>query len=245
MADTEFRTGVIKPIECFREGWELIKDQYWLLFAITLVGALIGGATLYIAIGAMICGIYYCYIRKIDGQIVSFDDLWVGFQKFLPGFVLMLFLVVPMIVVYGIIYVPIIMAAAMGSKLSETELMQMFISAFAVDAVLIVLMTCFHTLLIFSFPLLVDRNLDAWQSITLSAKAVWKNLGGIAALLGVAIVISLAGVLLTCGLGAYFLMPIIFAGYAVAYRKIFPAPNSQIFNAPPSPDAFYGAGRYT
>jgi hypothetical protein len=30
----EFRTGVIKPLECIKEGWALIKDQYWLFFGI-------------------------------------------------------------------------------------------------------------------------------------------------------------------------------------------------------------------
>ncbi len=49
MNNTEFRTGVIKPVECVKEGWELIKSEYWLLFAITLVGALIGGVTMYVA----------------------------------------------------------------------------------------------------------------------------------------------------------------------------------------------------
>ncbi len=245
MTNTEFRTGVIKPVECLKEGWQLIKDQYWLMFAITLVGMLIGGATLYILVGAMMCGIYFCYLKKIDGQPVSFDDLWVGFQKVLPGFLLMLLFIVPLVIVYAVIYVPILMAAAMGSKLSQNELTQMLIGAFVVDAVLIVLMTCFHTLLIFSFPLLVDRNVGVWQAITLSARAVWKNLGGIAGMLGAVIVLTFVGGVLTCGLGLYFVMPIILAGYVVAYRKIFPSPHNQNFNAPPSPDAFYGAGRYT
>jgi len=26
----EFRSGVISPVECVKEGWQLIKDQYWL-----------------------------------------------------------------------------------------------------------------------------------------------------------------------------------------------------------------------
>ena len=41
---TEFNRGVISPMECIKEGWALIKDQYWLFFGITLVGMLIGGA---------------------------------------------------------------------------------------------------------------------------------------------------------------------------------------------------------
>lgn len=240
---TEIKTGVIRPIECFKEGWELIKDQYWLLFAISLLGGLIGGVTMYIALGAMVCGMYYCYIQKIDGKIVVLDGLWVGFQKLLPSFVLMLLIMIPLFVVYAIIYVPFIMAGVMGSKLSSDELAGLLIGAFAVDAVLIVLMTCLHTLVIFSFPLMIDRNLGVWESITTSAKAVWRNLGGIAGMVGLAFVAMIPVIILTCGLGIYFIMPIMFAGYALAYRKIFPAPGSQNFNPPP-PDAFQGAGRY-
>jgi len=243
MSNIEFKTGVIKPIECYKQGWELIKDQYWLLFAITLVGALIGGFSMYILLGAMLCGMYYCYLQKIDGNTVSLDGLWVGFGKFLPSFVLMLLIMIPLVAVYLVIYIPILMAAMMGSKLSSDELTQLFIGAFAVDAVLIVLMTCFHTLLIFSFPLIIDRDLGAWQSITTSAKAVWSNLGGIAAMFGIAILATIPVSILTCGLGAYFIMPIMFAGYALAYRKIFPALGNRTFNPPP-PDAFRGAGSY-
>jgi len=47
MNEIKFNTGVIRPVECMREGWELIKDQFWLFFAITLVGIIIAGSTMY------------------------------------------------------------------------------------------------------------------------------------------------------------------------------------------------------
>ncbi len=31
MQQDEFTTGAIQPVECFKEGWEIIKDEYWLL----------------------------------------------------------------------------------------------------------------------------------------------------------------------------------------------------------------------
>ena len=31
MQNTEFTTGQIRPIECVKEAWALIKDEYWLL----------------------------------------------------------------------------------------------------------------------------------------------------------------------------------------------------------------------
>ena len=223
----EFRTHVIKPVECVKEAWEIIKPDYWLLFAITLVGVLIGGMTLYILLGGMVCGIYYVYLKKIDSRgPVVFDDLWKGMSWILPGLIVTAFIIVPMLVVYGFIYVPLILAAFMGERMSESELMTTLISAASVDLVLIVIMVCLHTLIIFAFPLIVDRGLGGFGAMLLSAKAVWRNLGGIAGLFAVNFVISLVGMLVFC-VGIYLVIPLIIAGNLVAYRKIFPALETQ------------------
>ncbi|HQU82793.1 MAG TPA: hypothetical protein PKY59_06700 [Pyrinomonadaceae bacterium] len=235
MNNNEFRKGVIHPVECFKEGWELIKNEYWMFFAISLVGALIGGISMYILLGAMMCGMYYCFLQKIDGNPVSIDGLWKGFGVIAPSLIVTVFIVVPMFVLMGIIYAPLIMAAAMGSKLSADELTQLFFGAFAVDVVIAVIMTCFHTLLLFSFHLIIDRKLGGIQAMLTSAKAVWQNLSGVAGLLGVAILLSIPA-MLTCGIGVYFLLPIMLAGYTVAYRKMFPAISGN-FNPPP-PNAY-------
>ncbi|CAN5389797.1 hypothetical protein BH20ACI1_BH20ACI1_19910 [soil metagenome] len=244
MLKQEFQTGVIRPVECFKEGWELIKSDYWVLFAISLVGALIAGFSMYILLGAMLCGIYYCFLQKIDTGTVSFDGLWKGFSYFLPGLIVALLIIVPTLFIYGIIYVPIIMAAVMGSKLSPDEFMTLFFGAVAVEIVFAFIMVCLHTLLLFAFPLIVDRNLSALEAIKLSAKAVWNNLSGVAGLIGVSILLLIPGIL-TCGLGIYFLTPIMLAGFMVAYRKIFPSLDNKIYNQPPPPNAFSGAGSYT
>lgn len=233
----EINTGVIRSVECMKEGWELIKQDYWFFFAITLVGMLIGGISMYVLVGAMVCGIFYCYLRKIDGKTVSFDELWKGFQWWLPGLIATIIMVVPMFIVLGFIYAPFIAAAVMGSKLSESELIGLLLGAIAIDLVFIVVMICFHTLLMFTFPLMVDRNLGAFEAMKTSAKGVWKNLGGIAGFYGVAFVLSLIGGL-ACGIGTYFVMPIILAGTAIAYRKIFPKQND--FNQPPAPRYYQG-----
>ncbi len=239
---TEFKTGVIRPVECYKEGWELIKDQYWLLFGITLVGAFIGGATMYIGLGAMICGIFYCYFQKIDGRGFKFEDLFKGFEHFLPGLIVVIFIIVPIIIVYSFIYLPFILAIIMGSKLSESELIALVMGSLLIDLVFIVLMVCLHTLLIFSFPLIVDRRLSGFQAMKLSAKAVWGNLSGVAGLFVVGFGINLVGAMLFC-IGIYFTIPIIIAGNIIAYRKVFPRLNEQTFNPPP--DAYRGADSYT
>lgn len=243
MNNTDFTTGRIKAIECYKEGWELIKSDYWLLFAIALVGGLIGGVSMYILLGAMVCGIFICYLQKIDTGTVSFDNLWKGFNYFLPSFIVTLVIIIPALVVYGIIYVPFIMAMVMGSKLSPEEFMGLFFGALAIDLVFVIIMACFHTLLMFAFPLIVDRNLSAMQAMKTSISAVWRNLSGVAGIIGVYFLLSIAGIL-TCGLGFYFLMPIMIAGFLVAYRKVFPAPQNPNYDPPP-PNAYRGAGSYT
>jgi len=238
MQQLEFNTGVIKPIECVREAWDRIRDEYWLLWAISIVGALIGGVTLYVLLGAMACGIFYCFIRKVDGEKVSFDDLWKGFGWFGAGFLVAMAIVVPMFVVYAIIYGPILVASIMGSNLSQDELITMLIGAFAVDLVLIIVMVCFHTLLMFSFPLIVDRDLGGFKAMTTSARAVWKNLSGVAGLVLVNFGLVLAGYAALC-FGIYLAIPIIIATNVVAYRKVFPALKPRNF-APPPPNAYEG-----
>ena len=238
MNGTEFNTGVISPIECIKEGWEVIKPDFWLLLGITFVAGLIGGFSMYILLGAMICGMTYAYLKRIDGQSVSFDDLWKGFSWWLPGLVVTAFIIIPLIVVYAVIYVPIIMSAAMGSRMSEDELVTMLVVVGLVDLVLIVIMVCVHTLLMFSFPLIVDRNLGAIKAMTTSARAVLKNIGGVVGLIVVNFGLVFLGYLALC-IGIYFVIPIIIAGQLVAYRRVFPRLNPQNFNPPP-PNAYQG-----
>lgn len=231
MQNVEFRTGVIKPIECAKEGFELIKSDYWLLLAIAIVGGMIGGVTLFIAVGAMSCGIYNAFLKKIDGKPVAFDDLLKGFSWFWPSLVVAVVIVVPMLVVYGVIYVPIVLSAVMGSKLSQDELIGLLAGAFAVDLILIVIMVCIHTLLIFSFPLIVDRGLGGIQAMTTSARAVFKNMGGVVGLFLVNFCLALAGELALC-VGIYFVLPIIVAANVVAYRKVFPSKDDDLPDMP-------------
>lgn len=230
-----FEKVSIKPVECFKQGYEVIKSDYWLLFAVILLGIMIGGMTLYILLGAMLCGIYLCFLAKIDGKPVSLDLLWKGFEFIAPSLLVTAFIVVPVIVLYLGIYGQLVAAIIFGQNLPPDKIMAILFGSLAFDAVAMIIMVCFHTLLIFSFHLIIDRRLSGWAAMKTSAKAVWANLSGIAGLFGVGFLLTLAGALV-CGFGAYFTIPIVFAGYTVAYRKIFPALN-QNFN-PPSPE-FY------
>jgi len=222
MKNPEFRTGVIKPIECIREAWGIIKPDFWMLFVIMIVGLLISSATLYILSGAMICGIHYVYLKRVDRENSGFEDLWKGFTWFGSGLVVVLVVVVPIIVEVAVIYIPLLMAALKGQGLSEDELWTTLTAALTVDIIFVVMITCLHTLIIFSFPLIVDRDLAGFRAILTSAKAVWKNLSGVAGLFAAEFVIAILGGLVIC-VGVYFVLPLIIMTNLVAYRKVFPA----------------------
>jgi hypothetical protein len=241
MNQEEFKTNVIKPIECFQEGWELIKGNYWLLFAISIVGILIGAMSMYILLGAMITGIFYCFFQVIDGGEADIEGLFKGFRYFKPGFLVMLVIVVPMIVIFSVLYLPLIITTMSGARMSEEELTTFLIGTLTVEFFVALIMVCLHTLLMFAFPLIVDRNLSGWQAMKLSARAVWHNLAGVTGLWAVGFVIGIVGYLMLC-FGFYFTIPIIIAGNTVAYRKVFPKEGSLINNSPPQPDFFKESG---
>ena len=221
MLPTEFQTGVIKPIEVYKESWELIKNQYWLIFAITLVGMLIGGAVPIFLIGPMICGIYICLFQKIEGRQVVFESLFEGFSYFVPSLIVAVVIMVPIFLLVITVYIPMVGMAIAGPKMKESEMIPFLIGTLVFELIAALIMVCFHTLLMFAFPLIVDRKLSGWQAMKTSAKAVWHNLAGVAGLFGVGFLIGILGYMALC-VGLYLVIPLIFTSNAVAFRKIFP-----------------------
>jgi hypothetical protein len=237
MTNHEFRTGVINPVECVKEGFELIKKDYWLLLAILFVGAIIGGATMYILGGAMFCGIFYAYIKAIDGKPVVFDDLWKGMNYFGPGLVVVLLMVVPAVVYYIFVYLTFVVAILGGSQGGEAGMVGALVVVGVIDLIVLIAMVCFHTLLTFALPLIVDRNLGAIDAIKTSSRAVWANMGGVAGLIVINFGLMVLGYLALC-LGIYFVIPIMIAGNVVAYRRVFPSLEMRQNMNPPPPSSY-------
>ncbi len=238
----EFQTGVIRPIECMKEGWELIKDDYWLIFGITIVGLLLGSVIpLGIGLGAMFCGIYYVLLKKINGQPIEFGDLFKGFNFFLPGLVVSLFVIIPAIISVFVIYGSVIafVLAAMSAKGSAQEgvIYGMFAALFVEAVVVSLIISCFHALIMFAYPLIADRNLGGVEAFKLSARAVRANLSGVIGIILVEFVMGVIGYMAFV-IGVYFVVPIMFAGVTVAYRRVFPL--QQTFTNPPPINYYQG-----
>src|SRR5437867_9880982 len=94
----EFRRGVVAPFECIKEGWALIKDQYWLFFGITIVGLLIGGVIPIVLMGPMMVGIFISLQQRQRNQPVEFGTLFKGFEQFVNGLVVTVLKMIPIII---------------------------------------------------------------------------------------------------------------------------------------------------
>ncbi len=221
MKHHQFKTGVINGVEVYKEAWELMKDQFWLMLGITIVGILIGGAVPIVIIGPMICGIYLCMFDKMDGREVKFERLFKGFEFFGQSLIVAIVIMVPMFVLIFAIYIPMVAVALAGPRMSESELIPLLIGTVAFELVIAFIMVCFHTLLLFAFPLIADRRLGGIAAMKLSAQAVWHNLGGVASMIGVGFLVAIVGYLMLC-IGIYLVLPLIMMASAVAYRRVFP-----------------------
>jgi len=238
MPTPEFWTGVIRPVEVYKEAWAIMKDQFWLIFAITLVGMLIGSFVPVVLVGPMMCGIYMCLLDKIDGRPLIFDRLLKGFDHFLSGLIVALVIMVPLVIFIVAIYIPMIAMAFAGNAVSEDMLLPVIIGIIIMELVVGIVMMILHSLIVFSFPLIVDRGLNGFEAVKLSARAVWANRGGVAGLFGVGILVAMVGYLALC-VGVYLALPVLLMAMAVAYRKVFPATEPLRFDPPP-PDAYHG-----
>ena len=241
---TDFRVGELAPVECFKEGWGLIKDYYWLFLGIIFVGTLIGNAFAIVLLGPMICGIFVCLFHHHRRQPVDFGMLFRGFDYFLPAFLVQLLKFIPTIVLLVPFYI-VMVAIMVASMPRRGEAAEGFpLAIFGTEIVFFSILGIVHFLVevvaLFALPLVVDRKLSAIDALKLSFRASKANLGGVIGFLLLDAVLRFAGMLL-CVVGFYFYLPISFAAYLVAYRRVFPDIGEFGEYPPPAPPQSWAA----
>jgi len=221
-----FGKRAVRPLICFKLGWSLIRDQYWIMVGVTLIGMLIGSLVpMGIVLGPMMCGIYLCMFSKMRGEKVSFDLLFKGFDFFAESLIATLIMIVPIILCLVPLYVVMILAMTMGAAGKCPADPSRVLSALI--PILVVVMIFFFlfalaigVFFIFAYPLIADRKISGISAIKTSARAAWANLGGLTALLLLNMALGLIG-MCCCYIGAIFIMPVGFAALAFAYRQVF------------------------
>jgi len=243
---TDFNRGVISPMECIKEGWVLIKDQYWLFFGITLVGFLIGGLVPVILLGPMMVGVFLCLQQRQRNQPVDFGLLFKGFDLFVPSLIVAVLKMIPIFIILVPYYIFVFATmAAMPHGRVSTEESQQFVFAFLgvelmFAAVIIIVSILVEIFFMFAFPLVADRKMSGLDAVKLSFRAGRANMGGVLGLMLLNALFSMLGIL-ACIIGVYFYLPIAIASQAVAYRRVFPDIGQLGQHPPPPPPQSWAA----
>jgi uncharacterized membrane protein len=201
--------------------------------------------------GALVCGIYIALLTQRRGENVPFSLMFEGFSRIFQTTIITLISSIPWFIFGIIMYFFISLPKMQPNPENPTEIFNtIFNRAFIVPLILgylIVFLLSMVTsvLFFFAFPLIADRNLGLGETIKLSVAAALENIGGVLLLLILEILLSIGGALV-CGVGIFFVLPVIFAANIVAYQSVFPDSHSLINTEPPRPENYgdtYGTPR--
>ena len=254
MTNIQYYKGAIDASGCISNGWNLVKPNYWMYFGISLLAMLMIACipcVNIILLGPVLAGVYYTLLRAMRGEPVEFGMMFKGFEKFVPTFVVGLIQSIPGIIFEGVRYtVDIGRIASEGMQGGDFyQADQTGVAVAGGLMILIIVGVVFFILLniawtitfMFALPLMAEHDLSPIDAIKLSAKAGWGNLGGLVLLLILQFLICILGLLLLC-VGVFFVIPIVYAATAFAYRQVFPMIDGPSFQTtPPSPDVYGGS----
>lgn len=265
MTNIQFQRGVVDAGGCVSNSWNLISQNYWIYFGMTsllVLSSIVISCIPFIPILFQIfvvppvtVGIFYALLKAMRGETVDFGMMFKGFEKYVPAMVVGAISSVPQIVLsilsiafdLGRIATQIIQQkTGMGgiSNFTATDEAAPLIAGGLIITFLIIFVVYFlfsigwGITFFFALPILAEHDIGPVEAIKLSARAGWSNPGGLIVLFIFEFFIALAGVIALC-LGIFFVIPIIFAANAFAYRQVFP-PIEQNFNLAPPPPTEYG-----
>jgi len=228
--DLPFARVSLAPFTLYQEAWARIKDQYWLFLGVSAVGMLLGGlAPLGLMLGPMMTGIFLCFRAKAKGEVVAFDLLFKGFDRFMESFIAALIMMVASMVIvlplmFFLIFAGILGTAglAAGAPRGFEEFAGLggcLVVAIAV-ALMMLASVLVSLLFTFTFPLIADRGLPGLEAVKLSVRAAWANVVPLLGLALASFVLSFVGLCL-CYFGAFLVMPLTFGVHWIAYEKVF------------------------
>lgn len=245
----DFNRGAIKPIQCLSDGYEMLKGSYGNFLGVFIIAGLIiiVGSCIPLSplLPPMICGIYLCLFAMMNRQPFNSSTLFKGFEYFGQSFIASLVVTIPIFVLSFVMQLGLGGLGAIAETLEKNKnprpedlvpiLVGVFGFIFGIYLLIIAVAIVLGTLTAFVYPLIVDRQLGAIDALKLSFRAVMGNFFGVIGLMIVGQLIMVAGVMFFY-VGALFVAPVVFAAWAVAYRRVFPLqvaaqPNAQ-FGAP-------------
>jgi uncharacterized membrane protein len=257
MTNNDFYPSAINAGDCVSNAWNLVKQNYGMYLGIALIGMILSGCIPCVSlflVGPILGGIYYVVLRDMRGEPVEFGMMFKGFEKFVPLMVIGLIQMIPEIIAQILrVVVQVGNIGLSGGKDRDFDFFApngpellasgLLIVVAIVALVLIVFGIAWRVLLFFAIPIALERDLGPVEAMKLSAKAAMSNLGGLIVLFIFEFLIALLGIIALC-IGIFFVIPIIYAANAFAYRQVFPLIQQNFNMSPPPPNAYgdFGSG---
>jgi uncharacterized membrane protein len=238
MSNIPFNRSAIDAGECVSSGWNLVKPNYWMYFGITLIALLLISCVPcinFLLIGPVSVGVYYVMLRGMRGEPVDLGMMFKGFEKFVPAMVVGLIQGLPGIIWtvldYGINIARLISGGfdkgSSGTfyrpEIFDNPLMAGLSVLYVGMALLFAGISIVWGLtFVFAPAIMAEHDLGPLEVLKLSARAALSNIGGLILLVLLQILLAILGVVALC-IGVFFVVPVLYAATAVAYRQVFPA----------------------
>lgn len=261
ISQIQFYKGVIDASGCISNGWNLVKPNYGMYLGIAVLAwvliACIPCLNIFL-MGPVTAGVYIVLLREMRGEPVDFGMMFHGFQRFVPAMVVGLIQSVPGIIFQGVRFgVDITQAITEGisgqrpsggfyaSDGSDIAIAGGFtVLIIVLTAAFLIFSIAWGITFAFALPILAEHDLGPMEAIKLSARAGWGNAGGLIVLWIFQGLLGLLGALALC-IGVFFVLPVLYAASAFAYRQVFPLLDSPPFmhDRPPPPNEYGNFGR--
>src|SRR6185503_1715732 len=115
------------------------------------------------------------------------------------------------------VFVAVAASSRHGSGMSGLVGVALAAGAFAVWMVVSMVI---GTLVLFTYPLIVDKRVRGLDALKLSLRAASANVWGLVGLSVITTAMGIAGVL-CCYVGAFLVMPVSFGAFTAAYVRVF------------------------
>lgn len=211
--------------EYFKQGYDLIRGQYWLFFGVIAVGLIISSfAPFGILTGPFMCGIFICYRIKSQGEKVEFGKLFKGFDYFLESLLVTLLqlaaslaVMVPLI----LLFIGAITGIIAAHEYSNDIILFFFICFLMAIVLLTIFLFTFLTMPFqFAYILIIDHQFKAWEAVKAGLKSTWLNFMKLTGLFWLTLVLVGFGMCL-CYVGMFFVLPFTFGAIFRIYQESF------------------------
>jgi hypothetical protein len=228
----QVRKAQLRPLGCYLEGKDFLGDQYWNFVGICLVGLLLGGIVPLFLYGPAMCGIALCFLQRARGERTQFDQLFKGFDYFMPSLIATL-IYVGVFMALAVPYM-IFVVAIMAMLASEAPVLMMVAGLLLICAYIGWIFLAGFAAMVFMFAaiLIVDKKLEGPAAMMWAWKGVLKNFWGVVGCSIVGQLMILIGMMF-CIVPGILAIPIFMAGHFVAYQKIFGVSKAEPVMAEP------------